>query len=336
MTPRIVGAIDAHVHTLPESFFELVREEGARLGIMIQDINGKNLLKCGPGSIYSLPPALTDPDLLIQELFKLGVCAAVLSPPPFLFNYHLPGDASALLADAINRGQAVLVESFPQTFRAMGLLPMQEPDLALEALDIGMDQYGMCGFEIGSNIVGRDLDHPTFYPVFARAEEKKAIIFIHPWDPMGGERLSRPGLKPVLGLAIEAAAAGLSLILGGVMDRFPNLRFFLAHGGGALTFLAGRLNRYIEARGETTLNRKPEEYLRTIYYDSIVLSDPALECLLSVAGPEQLLLGSDFPYHRGDTGDPYALQSIKNIHSLTAGDTAHITKYNALKLFFNS
>jgi aminocarboxymuconate-semialdehyde decarboxylase len=296
--------------------------------------NGKNLLECEPGSIFAIPPALTSPDELIADLQQMGVGAAVLSPPPFIFNYHLPVNASALLADSVNSGLAGMAESYPRFFRAMGLLPMQDPDLALEALDRGMDRYGLRGFEIGSHIAGRNLDHPDFYPVFARAEEKKAIIFIHPWDPMGGDRFSRPGLKSVLGIPMEAAAAGLCLILGGVMDRFPGLRFFLAHGGGALPYLAGRLKRFAEVRGVTALNRKPEEYLRSIYYDSIVLSDPALQCLLTVAGPEQVLLGSDFPYHLGDTGDPQALQSIKNIQSLWAGNTDYITCLNALKLFF--
>lgn len=336
MTPITSGAIDSHVHFLPESFLELVREEGSRLGIINRIKDGKNLLECSPESIFAIPPALTGPDLLIEELGKLGVCAAVLSPPPFIFNYHLQGDASALLAESINKGMAGVVKSFPLTFRALGLLPMQEPDLALEALDRGMDQYGLRGFEIGSNIAGCDLDHPDFYPVFARAEEKNAIIFIHPWAPLGGNRLSRNGMKQVLGLPMEVAAAGLCLILGGVMDRFPALRFFLAHGGGALSFLAGRLNRFNEVRGEPALKRQPEEYLRSMYYDSIVLSDPALQCLLSVAGPEQVLLGSDFPYHLGDTGDHHALQSINNIRSLPAGDGDHITRLNALKLFFSS
>jgi len=334
VTPITAEAIDSHVHFLPASFFELVREEEAGLGIINRAENGKNLLACGPGNNFAIPPVLTGPEQLIAELKKLGVYAAVLSPPPFIFNYHLPGDASALLAESVNRGLAGVVESFPLNFRAIGLLPMQEPDLALEVLDRGVDQYGLRGFAIGSNIAGRDLDNPDFYPVFARAEEKKAVIFIHPWDPMGGDRLSRPGLKSVLGIPMEAAAAGLCLILGGVIDRYPGLRFFLAHGGGALSFLAGRLKRFAEVRGETALNRKPEEYLRSMYYDSIVLSDPALQCLLSAAGSEQVLLGSDFPYHLGDTGDPHALQSIKNIRSLPAGDADHVTSLNARKLFF--
>lgn len=328
------AAIDSHVHFLPESFLQLIREEGSRLGILNREENGKNLLECGPGSTYALPLALTSPEQLIEELRKLGICAAVLSPPPFIFNYHLPGDASAQLADAINRDLSRLVKSSPLPFQALGILPMQEPELALEVLDRGMDQYGLRGFEIGSNITGRDLDHPDFYPVFARAEEKNAIIFIHPWDPMGGSRLSRYGLKPVLGLPIEAAAAGLCLILGGIMDRFPNLRFFLAHGGGALSFLSGRLQKFLEVRSETALTRKPEDYLRSLNYDSIVLSAPALQCLLSIAGPEHVLLGSDFPYHTGETGDPHALQSIKNVLTLSAAETDQITRLNARKLFF--
>ena len=328
------GPIDTHVHFLSQEFFDLAREVGPRLGIRCLAEKGRDWLETASGQRYQALPALRSPAALMEELKQMGSSAAVLSPPPFIFNYDLPADSARLLADAVNRGLGRTAAQKPADLRSLGFLPMQHPDLAVSILEQGKGLYGLRGFAIGSNISGKDLDHPDFQPIFARAEELGAVIFIHPWAPLGGERLSRHGLKSALGLPLEVAAAGCCLILGGVMDRFPRLPFFLAHGGGALSFLLGRLQRLITARG-ITLAWEPRDYLRSLYYDSIVLSGPALQLLVSVAGARQVLLGSDAPYHNGETGDPDPLGSLTGLTSPAAGEINLITHRNAWGLFFS-
>jgi aminocarboxymuconate-semialdehyde decarboxylase len=154
---------------------------------------------------------------------------------------------------------------------------------------------------IGSNIEGRNLDDPSFEPVWAAAAEVSAFMLIHPNKVAGADRLRNYYLTNLIGNPLDTTIAAASLVFGGVMERYPNIKICLAHGGGFTPYQAGRWVHGWHVRNEPkkSLKVSPEASLRRFYYDTIVHARPQLESLVGWAGASHVLLGSDYPYDMG-------------------------------------
>jgi aminocarboxymuconate-semialdehyde decarboxylase len=157
------------------------------------------------------------------------------------------------------------------------------------------------GVYIGSNICGKDLDHPDFQPFFAEAEALRVPVFIHPMHVVGGDRVAAYYLHNGLGNPFDTAVSASRLILGGVLDRFPRLRFHLAHAGGALPYLIGRLDRVHRVRPEARqkIRKAPSAYLRRFYFDIITHHPLALDYLVKLVGADRVTIGTDYRFDMG-------------------------------------
>jgi aminocarboxymuconate-semialdehyde decarboxylase len=184
---------------------------------------------------------------------------------------------------------------------------------------------------IGSNVRGKDLDHPDLLPFFAKAEALRAPVFIHPIDVLGGERLRRYYLHNGLGNPFDTAVAGARLIFGGVLDRFPRLTVCLGHAGGAFPYLIGRLDRVHRVRSEAQgeVRRRPTAYLRRLYFDTITHHGLALEYLVSLAGTDRVVLGSDY---RFDMGSPDPVGAVRAVRRLSRAGRSALLGGAAAKL----
>src|SRR5205085_556211 len=235
----------------------------------------------------------------LKECDEAGVGVQVLSTVPVLFGYHLPPARGRDLARLLNDHVAALCREHPRRFIGLGTLPMQSPDGAMRELDRCMTELGLAGVEIGSHVNDWNLSDPALFPVFARAEELGAAVFVHPWDMMGEARMRKYWLPWLVGMPAEVSLAICSLIFGGVLERLPALRVLFAHGGGAFPLTLGRIEHGFAARPDLVAvdnPHPPSRYLRRIYLDSLVHDARALRFVIDLFGADRVALGTDYPF----------------------------------------
>lgn len=189
-------------------------------------------------------------------------------------------------------------------FLGLGVVPMRSVEAACEAVSRIDELPHVRGIIMGTRPGQRHLDDKALEPFWNAAEETKLPIFIHPHYTVGSDWLAGYGHAPLLalGFTFETTAAVTRLILGGVLERHPQLRLILAHTGGTLPFLAGRLDACTRVDENSARNlRKPfSEYLRMMYFDGVAYHAPAVRCALDLVGPERILFGTDHPFGIAD------------------------------------
>jgi aminocarboxymuconate-semialdehyde decarboxylase len=254
-----------------------------------------------------------------------------VSPSPSHYHYWADEDLARTVWELTNEGTAAHVAQAPQRLHGLGLVPLQHPGLAVEALDHALG-LGLRGVEISSHAPGGELSDPAYEPFWARAEETGAILFLHPFGCTLDERLNRWYLSNTVGQPTENAVALSHLIFSGVLDRHPGLRIVAAHGGGYLPTHIGRSDHAWLARTDTRgCAHPPSSYLKQLYFDSLVHDPDVLRELIRVAGPDRVLLGSDFPFDMG-TDDPLgALRDVTDLpaphfHAVRGGNAAALLR----------
>jgi aminocarboxymuconate-semialdehyde decarboxylase len=173
-----------------------------------------------------------------------------------------------------------------------------------------VDELGLRGIEISSNVAGRELADPIFRPFFAAAEALGVLLFMHPLGFTHGQRLSEHYLNNLVGNPLESTVAVSHLIFGGVLERHPGLKLCVAHGGGYLPTYWGRMDHAWRDRDDCrqAIKQPPSEYLRRLYFDTVVFDRRHLEFLLKIYGAEKLLMGTDYPFDMAEP-DPLALHA---------------------------
>jgi predicted TIM-barrel fold metal-dependent hydrolase len=230
-----------------------------------------------------------------------GVDMEVLSINPFW--YGRDRELAAQIVKIQNEKLAELCAAHPGRFAAFASLTLQAPDLAVQELETAVRKQGLRGAAIGSLVNGVEFSDPKFHPVWAKAEELGAVLFIHPQGiPELAKRLSGNGwLGNAIGNPLGTTIALAHLIFEGTLDRFPGLKFVAAHGGGYLPSYADRIDHSCSVspagcNPNIVLKRQPSDYLKQIYFDSLVFSPEAIRHLVAQVGVGQVVMGSDLPY----------------------------------------
>ena len=221
--------------------------------------------------------------------------------PPQSFHWKdasVAAEANRTTNDAI----AEVVQQLPDRLFALGTAPMQDTDLAIAELEHCINDLGFKGLQVLTNINGEDLAADRFEPFWAKAEELDALIFLHPNGISEGRRLSDHYFINVVGNPFDTALAVHHLIFGGVMERYPNLRILLAHGGGYLPAYSGRIDHAWGARVDCRANlpHPPTTYLKRFYLDAIVFTPHQLKYLVDLYGADRIVIGTDYPYDMGE------------------------------------
>ena len=262
-----------------------------------------------------------------------GVDMEVLSINPFWYTQERT--LSARIVRLQNEKLAELCAARPDRFAAFASLSLQHPDLAVRELEHAVRTLGLRGAAIGGNVAGVDFADPRFHPVWARAEELGATLFVHPTGtPELAQRFAGNGWMPnVIGYPLETTIALQHFIFEGVLDKFPALKICAAHGGGYLPTSAARMDHgcFVNpgacAHGPA-LKKKPSEYVSQLYFDSLVFTPEALQNLVRQVGASQVLLGSDHPF-------PWSAQPVAHVLAtpqLSDADKAAIVGGNARRL----
>ena len=239
-----------------------------------------------------------------KDMDAAEVDVHLLSVAPQTWLYGQEAAVGIAGATIQNDEIARLVKEHPERFSGIATLPMQAPDKAADELRRAMRKLGLHGAMIGSNIGGKNLDDPSFEPLWAVAEELDAFMMIHPGNVAGADRLRSYYLGNLIGNPLDTTIAGACLIFGGVLERHPKLNFIMSHGGGFIPYQGGRWVHGWEVRPEPKVNVKhsPAPYLDRFLYDTIVHAKAPLEFLISSVGANRVFLGSDYPYDMG-TGE---------------------------------
>jgi aminocarboxymuconate-semialdehyde decarboxylase len=324
-------AVDVHSHFYPERFLRLIETEGAAVGARLDRSNPKGVSIVVNGvATAPLGPAYWDLDLRRRAMDRTGVAVQALSlTQPMV--YFAKGDLGRRLAMAFNDALAEAHTAFPDRFVGCMTLPMPDPAAAVAELQRAARLPGVRAVYLGTNVNGRDLSDPAFTPIFERCEEFELPVLLHPLTVLGGERLRPFYLTNLLGNPFDTAVAAAHLVFGGVLDRFPRLQVCLPHAGGALPYLAGRLQHGQRVRPEARDRaRRPfTAYLRRFTYDTISHSPEALGWLIRTVGADRVMVGSDFCF---DMGYERPRDIVTKRLRLTRADQTRILRDNAARL----
>lgn len=309
--------IDLHTHILPENWPDLRQRYGYGGFVQLEHHGPGCARMVIDGKVFrEIEDNCWNPQRRLDDCRQQGVDVQVLSTVPVMFSYWARPEHTHDLARLLNDHLAEVVQSNPKRFVALGTLPLQAPDLAMNELDRCIKKLGFAGVQIGTHINEWNLNHPTLFPIFQRAEQLGAAIFVHPWDIVGRERMKDYWLPWLVGMPAETSLAICSLIFGGVLERLPKLRFCFAHGGGSFPGTIGRIEHGFRVRPDLCAvdNKKnPRSYLGKFYLDSLVHDADALRNLIKLVGTQRIALGSDYPFPLGEHSPGALIESLSGI-----------------------
>ena len=300
-------SIDIHAHISPEAYIRAVEADREWHGI--SDMSH--------WFHRAVPRTMWNPQQRIDDMDSIGVDVHVLSTNAVFYCYDRDADTIAAMDRECNDYVAQLVQEHPDRFAGLANLPMQDPSAAAAELERAMAQLGLKGAMIGDHVNGKTFDDPEFFPVWEVAEQTGAVILIHQgMETLVGPRLDRYHLPNSIGNLVERAVTFASFVFGGVMDKYPNLRICLSHGGGYTCFGAGRMDRGWQVRSEARVNivQPPSSYLNRFYYDCLTHSEPALRMLIDSVGVDKVLFGTDWPF---DMAIDWPVSWVLGLESLT-------------------
>lgn len=328
-------AIDIHTHVEFAGTFDLLKkryQEEEIFNKFVVSATGRRSAELNRGIVAGIRDALRDPQKKIRDMKEKKIGMSVLSSTPFAFFYEVEDDLAVELARFQNDQLSEMVKKRPDRFAAMATLPLQVPGEAVKELERATQSLGLRGVEIGSHVGKRELGDQAFWPVYKALEDLNVPVFIHPHHVAGMDRLQDFYLSNSIGNPLDTTIAAAQLIFSGVLEKFPTLRFILAHGGGQFPFIMGRIEHGYEVRPEAKekVHQPPRAFLKHFYFDTITHNPDALRYLIAFAGSDHVLLGSDYPY---DMGDPDPVQSVSKLPRIKKEDRKKIMRENAIALF---
>ena len=293
--------IDLHSHFFPVDALQNPGKFENRAPKLVLN-GGKLSVTSQIGSRPGLAAGAYDPSARIKSLDDIRIDMQAISPSPILLFYWEDAAVAAHFSRRQNEAIQAVVKMHPDRFIGFGSVPLQNvPEsiaIAQEAKNMGLK-----GLEIGNAVGDKPLDDPSFEPFFQAAQELELLLFVHPLE--GGLDADDP-LSPILGNVLQFTFRTTMMvermILKGMFEKYPNLRLCLSHGGGLLAFNIWRLDHSYGLRTDLQkqLPRKPSDYLKRMYFDSIVHSVAALDYLVHVVGADRVVIGTDYPMAMGD------------------------------------
>lgn len=320
--------VDVHAHVVVADLFAGRDAVGPAVA-ELRRVGGRLRVFTGGRELTSAVGEFVDPAVMLRQAADEGVDRLVLSPWVQLLPVGLPAAEARRRCEVQNEALARAVASDPDHLSAVGAVPIDHPDEAASAV-VSATGNGLAGVELPAGAADH-LGDGSLEPFWSAAEESGAVVLVHP----AARGLPVPALREhylwnTVGNPVETAVAAAHLVLAGVLERHPALRIVLAHGGGALGALTGRLRHGARvvpaARGR--LSGRLEDSLARFHYDSVLHDPTLLRRLIDDAGPDRVLLGSDRPF---DMGDPDAVASVRSL-GLDAAAEAAVLGGNAMRL----
>src|SRR5687767_11375759 len=322
--------IDVHTHMLNDAFLALLRKHGRHYKVK-KVVGGQTGIFKDGAPFMTLMPGMFDYDLRIQAMDAAGVDIAIVtltSPNVYWGSAKVSLDAARL----INADMAARQKQYPSRIRFMCSLPWQHPKLAIAELKRACDELGAVGVMVLANIDGESLTAKRFAPIWKEVDKRGLPVLVHPTAPPGTAELDvmRYNLIASVGFMLDTSLAVARMMFDGFFDCYPNLKLIAAHGGGTLPYIAGRLDICFDNMPacREKISRKPSEYLKRIFYDSVVFQQESLELALKVGGTANVLYGSDYPHNIGDMKG-----CLGRVDALPAAQRDAVRGGNAMRIF---
>jgi aminocarboxymuconate-semialdehyde decarboxylase len=322
--------VDVHTHMLNEGFLKLLKKHGG--GYKLRKVVGGQTGVFKDGAPFmTLMPGMFDYDLRIRAMDEAGVAVAVVtltSPNVYWGSAKVSLEAAKL----VNDDMAARQKQYPGRIRFMCSLPWQHAKLAVAELKRACDELGAVGVMVLANIDGEPITHREFSPIWKEIDRRGLPVLVHPSAPPGTAELDvmRYNLIASVGFMFDTSLAVARMIFDGFFDRYPDLKIIAAHGGGALPYIAGRLDICFDNMPacREKISQKPSSYLQRIYYDSVVFQQESLELAIKVGGSENVLYGSDYPHNIGDMKG-----CLARVDALPPAQRDAVRGGNALRIF---
>jgi aminocarboxymuconate-semialdehyde decarboxylase len=302
--------VDVHNHVVPEGF-PACPSCCAKWPSMKHRPDGKSVVSFGDKEFRVLDNRSWDVARRTADMDEEQVDMQALSPMPELLSYWLDLDDALAVGRHVNDVIAAMVAKAPKRFVGLGMVPLQDPELAAKELAT-LRSDGLVGVEIGSNINGKSPGDPLFDPFYAEAERQDLAIFVHALHPTMTDRLVGPPMvAPYIAFPTDIGLAGASLITGRVLEKFPKLRIGLSHGGGTLAMFLPRLETgWQKLPALKNAFASPAQAARQLYYDNVVFDKPLLRYLIEAYGDTQVFVGSDYPFTAGQKDSAAMFEGI--------------------------
>lgn len=296
--PRPEDVIDLHVHYYTDGYLAAV-EEAPAVQVYRRPEDGRFVALWRGGVSLTVPQPHPGISERLEMMDQSGLSMQVLSiPSPSV--YFIEGERADRLSRRVNEEFAEICREHPSRFRALATVAMQKPDLALSGLSYALDELGMAGIMILTNIDGVPLDDPGLEEFWEEADHRSLLIYVHPTVPEA-DHMSDYALAIGVGFLADTNLALARLTYSGVFERFPRIRWIFSHLGGTLPFMLPRLDNYHRQFPECREKapRPPSEYIKGLLFDTASSHRPAVRCAAETLGVDRLVFGSDYPHVPG-------------------------------------
>jgi len=293
-----MNIIDFHNHFYPPEYLEAIKAGPSNVKVTFDSEN--NPLLHYPGDYNIVVRGHRDIEYRAEVLANAGVDKQILS-------FTTPGthvespERSVELARLVNDGLSKIMTERKDRFSALATLPLNDPEASVIEMERAFNELGFKGVMLHGNVNGIALSDQRFWPLYEKADDLNAVLYIHPSFPVGVEAMTDYWLMPLVGFPFDTTLAAAKLVFSGVVEKYPGIRWVLGHLGGAIPYLAERLDRGYFAFEECreNIDKPPSEYLKEFYYDSVNFDVNALEFAIGFAGADHLVAGSDYPHKIG-------------------------------------
>ena len=307
--------IDFHNHFYPPAYLDALRSGPSAVEVTIDEDGNPRIYY--PGDYNIAVPGHRDIDYREQVLIAHGAGTQVITQVLTLTTpgTHVETPATAArFAALVNDAFAAIRDTKRGRFTALATLPLNDPAASVRELDRACRQLHFPGAMLFSNVNGAGLNEPQFWPIYELANDLGATLYIHPTHPVGVEAMTDFWLMPLVGFLMDTTLAAAKLVFSGIPERFPRIQWALCHLGGAIPYLAERLDRGFEAFSECRAHipRPPSTYLKQFYFDTVNFDPKAIQLAIDFAGLDHIVAGSDYPHQIGsipkmiETVGPYA------------------------------
>src|ERR1051325_8532572 len=306
---------DLHTHYYPPIYFDKIHELPSEFSFD-KSPSGQTIITYRGARFFGVTPPMTDVSKRLEDMDRVGIDVEVvsLSTPNVFFAdaQHQPE-----IARMVNDAYAELVAKHPTRFKAFASIPMDDPDAALSELHRAIDTLKMNGVILLSNIGGKPLTAPQYRPFFEEANGMKLCVLLHPMLPANSEPFREYVLGPIVGFMFDTTLAVARMCFDGMFRDFPDIRWIVAHLGGAVPYLMERLDNgwrdFTECRAK--IDELPSVYLKRLYYDTVNFNPHMLMMARDMIGTDHMVMGSDYPHLLGSID-----RAVSSVQSLDIPD----------------
>jgi len=290
---------DLHTHFYTEEFFQKVRDLPSEFSFD-KSSTGQTIITYRGARFFGVTPAMTDVDKRLEDMDRVGIDVEVVSlstPNVFFTN----ADHQPAVARMINNSYAELIAKHPTRFKGFASIPMDAPDAALNELHRAIDVLKLNGVILLSNIGGKPLTSPEYWPFFEEANRMKLCIFLHPMLPANSDAFREYVLGPIIGFPFDTSLAAARMCYDGMFEDLPDIRWIIGHLGGAIPYLMERMDNGFRdfADCRVKIDKLPSFYLKRLYYDTVSFSPYTLKMVRDMVGADHMVMGSDYPHLLG-------------------------------------